>query len=462
MNMEKGNRGSWKMVATVLPLLVVGVSTGCSDDNDGPAGTGRPPVTGGSGGRTTGEVTVSADVSTSTTWDRPVYILKQKIFVTSNAVLTIAPGTQVLGDAAASEKAALIVTRGARLMARGTRDKPIIFGSSNPVGSRVAGDWAGVALNGNARINGGSPCASGAADCREGNLEGLPTSDARGLFGGTDDASSCGEMEYARVEFAGAIFTEGKELNGLTLAGCGSGTKISYVQIHRGKDDGVEFFGGTAGVDHLVISGAEDDNLDWDFGWTGTAQFVVIHQYNHPEADNGFEASNNMANEAATPVSSPKISNVTMFSEGGPRSRAIHFKEGTRGKFTNLIVQGFKSDVVNFTAKTATLSSVWPANLSVEYSYFFDNGSYKNEDTTDDDMMFNDQMAVEDPARNNKKDVDPHLTSLDQANPSFVPRNAGMTGVAPDFGDTSATYPGAIKPNEPSPWTAGWTAYPVD
>jgi hypothetical protein len=34
--------------------------------------------------------------------------------------------------------------------------------------------------------------------------------------------------------------------------------------------------------------------------------------------------------------------------------------------------------------------------------------------------------------------------------------------VAPDFGDTSATYPGAIKPNEPSPWTAGWTAYPVD
>ncbi len=462
--MTNVRRGSCKMARAtaammVLPLLVAGASAGCEDKNDGTTAPGG--MTGTMNPGTSNMVEVSADVTANTTWDKPLYVLKQKIYVTNNAVLTIAPGTKVVGDAAASDKAALITTRGAKLIARGTKDKPIIFTSSNPDGSRVSGDWAGVALIGSAKINGGSPCASGVADCREGNLEGLPTSEARGLFGGTDDASSCGEITYARIEFAGAIFTEGKELNSLTLAGCGSGTKISYVQLHRGKDDGIEFFGGTASVDHIVITGGEDDGLDWDFGWTGTAQFVVMHQYNHPDANNGFEGSNNMANELATPVSNPKISNVTMISEGGPLSRAMHFKEGTRGKIRNVIVQGFK-DVVNFTAKTANIASDWPNNLSVEYSYFFNNGPYVNDAAMDDDMGFNDQMAIEDPARNNKKDVDPQFSSLDQANPLFTPKNATMTGVAPDFGDTTASYPGAFKPNDPSPWTAGWTAYPAN
>src|SRR4029453_15312368 len=200
--MQKKQTVMWAL-ALGLPLLA---AVGCEDQepapNTPPAGmmpTGMMP-TGMMPAAT--EVEVNADVSASTTWDKPTYILKQKIFVTNNAVLTIAPGTKVLGDPAASDKAALIVTRGAKLIAKGTKDKPIIFSSGNPAGMRVSGAWAGGAPNGSARINGGSPCASSTgADCREGNLEGLPVSEARGLFGGTDDASSCGEIQYARIAF---------------------------------------------------------------------------------------------------------------------------------------------------------------------------------------------------------------------------------------------------------------------
>jgi hypothetical protein len=477
------------LAAALLPLVGGGLVVSCDDD---PA---TPPATGGAGGGAAGgasgsgtggggpsaggmsggdagpgaesggceSVDVGADVTMTTTWDCKKYVLKKKIFVTNNAVLTIKPGTVIVGDATATDKAALIVTRGAKLIAKGNKGQPIVFTSSNAAGARVSGDWAGVALLGDATINGGMACtaAGSPASCREGNLEGLPVSEARGLFGGVTDTTSCGEIEYVRIEFAGAVFTEGKELNGLTLAGCGSGTSVKYVQIHRGKDDGIEFFGGTASVDHIVITGAEDDNLDWDFGWRGNAQFVVIHQYSHPEANHGFEASGNTMNEIAEPRSKPNVANVTLISEGSAASRAFHFKEGTQGKISHLIVQGFK-EVANFTSKTAVLATEWPANLSVEHSFLWMNVGYAA-DAMDDDMAFMDQAAFEDAARSNKKDVDPMFTSLDKLTPNYVPKNAAlMLPMGPSFGDTTATYAGALKPNDAAPWTDGWTAYPAN
>lgn len=52
----------------------------------------------------------------------------------------------------------------------------------------------------------------------------------------------------------------------MTLNGCGTSTVIDYVQVHRGVDDGLESFGGTVSVKHLVLSGNDDDGLDWDRG----------------------------------------------------------------------------------------------------------------------------------------------------------------------------------------------------
>ena len=165
---------------------------------------------GGGGGTTAGVVNVTADVTADTTWTKNnLYVLKQLTYV-SSGTLTIEPGTVVTGDAAA----ALIISRGAKLVAAGTVSEPIVFTSSLPVGQRGSpqGDWGGLVFLGRAVINtmGG-----------ENNAEGL-VDEPRNKYGGTDDAYDCGTLKYVRVEFAGRPLSANNELNGITLNACGS------------------------------------------------------------------------------------------------------------------------------------------------------------------------------------------------------------------------------------------------
>ncbi len=52
-----------------------------------------------------------------------------------------------------NSKGTLIIERGARLIAQGAANAPIVFTSSQPAGSRNYGDWGGVILCGSAKIN---------------------------------------------------------------------------------------------------------------------------------------------------------------------------------------------------------------------------------------------------------------------------------------------------------------------
>jgi hypothetical protein len=403
---------------------------------------------------------VGEDISQNVTWKCGVYELTKKVWVLAGATLTIEAGTTVVAGGAALEAPGLFVARGGKLLARGQRGRPIVFTSGKPAGARAAGDWAGIALFGAARINTGRVCAGGMPGCLETVPPGFPASEAKAFFGGLDDGSSCGELDFVRIEFAGAPIDQVTEFNALTVAGCGSATKIRHLQVHRATDDGIELLGGTAALDHLVISGIEDDAIDWNMGWRGTAQFVAIFHH-HAQGDNGIECASKTGDELAEPRSAPRIANVTMISNGSRRHRAITFKEGTLGKMRNLIVQGFTFDVVNFMSTTTNLSTVWPSTLSIEHSFFWGNGAYQNDPIVDDDLSFPDQMAVEDPARNNRTDIDPQLASPDPSAPNFVPMNEALNDVTgPDFGDTSASFAGAFKPRDPTPWTADWTAYP--
>lgn len=487
MRTKTGHTRGWLAATSMTGVLLLGAA--CTEDESTPAGssgmggmggtammamgTGGAPGAGGmGGGACPAEVMVTADISADTTWSCPKYLLTKKIYIVNNAKLTINPGTLVLGDHNITDpaaKAAIIASRGSQLIAKGTKDKPIVFTSSAAPGKRVGGDWGGLALLGSARINTGMPCASGGAGCKESGIEGIPATELRAKFGGADDASSCGTLEYIRVEFAGAELEPNRELNGITFGGCGSGTKVSHVQVHRGTDDGIEVFGGTVGMDHVVLSGNEDDSLDWDYGWTGKVQFLVVHQ-RAAIGDHGFEGASSPQGETLEPRANPTIFNATLIGrpDGG---KAMHLKEGTRGTMRNLIVTAWNGNAINFTAKEVDLNAEWPAHLSIESSAFWMNKGYQPEVAgmpSDDDKGFDDQMAVEDPARKNKKDADPMLSSINDltggAAPNYVPKNAalGSGGVAPTFGDTSATYQGAFKPNDSAPWTDGWTAYPAN
>jgi hypothetical protein len=190
------------------------------------------------------------------------------------------------------------VDKGGKLIAKGTKDAPIVFTSGEA--TRTAGDFGGVILNGNAKVN--LPGGSGSPE----GIENGPT------YGGNDDAESSGELSYVRIEFAGFLLSKDNELNALTMNAIGSGTKLDHVQVHFGTDDGFEWFGGTVSGKYLLATGIEDDCFDWDFGWRGKVQFLACVQDDFVKGDNGIEADNNASTTGAEPFSNPTVSNITL------------------------------------------------------------------------------------------------------------------------------------------------------
>ena len=134
----------------------------------------------------------------------------------------------------------------------------------------------------------------------------------------------------------------GNELNGLTLFATGSGTRTSYVQVHKGLDDGVEHFGASDFMDHLVITDAADDSFDWGQGYLGGAQFVVIRQASD-DADRGIEADNDGDAPNAQPISGPTLANFTMIGteEGGTTTLGVLLRRGTGATMWNSVITGF-------------------------------------------------------------------------------------------------------------------------
>ena len=98
-------------------------------------------------------VDVTTNITTNTRWSAGnTYYLKGQIYVKNNATLTIDPGVVVRGDATVAG-AALIITKGAKLIAEGTATSPIVFTSDKAVGARVKGDWGGIILLGKGAFN---------------------------------------------------------------------------------------------------------------------------------------------------------------------------------------------------------------------------------------------------------------------------------------------------------------------
>ncbi len=459
----------WMKMALACGLA--GGLIGCDGNGGTDAGTTPGTDAGGmgtdgGGGGCTEPVFVEGEIAADTTWDAcDTYVLDGRVYVTGGSTLTIPAGTTILGAPGVEGGSALLVTRGSRLVAVGTATAPIVFTSGNPEGERVTGDWAGVALMGSATTNDGACVDDGNAatpECDapgylEDRLEGIEVADDRGRYGGTDDASDCGDLQYVRIEFAGAELSPDNELNGLTLGACGSGTTLSHLQIHRGKDDGVEFFGGTASIDHLVVSGPSDDGLDCDEGWRGDAQFVVIHQFGGI-GDAAIECDNLGSDEDATPRTNPRLSNVTLVGAGEGRIAVI--REGMRATIRNTVAVGFDGPP-DLRAAEVDLTTEWPSQLSWEHGYFFEAGAWPVETgDEDDDGGYDEQAAFEDAARNNDFTTDPMLASESATAPSYLP-GVALPGVAPSFGDTTADFAGALEMGGED-WLAGWTAFPAN
>lgn len=200
------------------------------------------------------------------------------------AILTIEPGVRLFGDVAGD---LLVVNRGSRISAVGSVTQPIVFTSREDIeGIASVSDstrqWGGVVLLGRAPIRGcNTAVTQGTAQCQNA-IEGLTAATGRdGLYGGAIPTDTSGTMRYVRISYSSDFLTSaaaGDDLNGLTLGGVGSGTDLSFIQVHNSGDDGIEWFGGTVNMRNVVVTGALDDSLDFDEGWTGNVQFAVVRQ----------------------------------------------------------------------------------------------------------------------------------------------------------------------------------------
>ena len=257
------------------------------------------------------------------------------------AVLTIEPGVTLFGE---SGNDYLVIKRGSKINAVGTASAPIIMtgkqdllGEADIVSTR--GLWGGLVLLGRAPINkcaytqGGTATAAGVrVDPCQIEVEGS----AGDMMGGESPTDSSGSLKYLRVQYAGYEVFPGNELNGITFGGVGSGTSVDYVQVHNNADDCVEFFGGTVDVKHLICTGADDDNLDIDWGYTGRIQYVIVQQSND-KGDHIVESDNVNSDSAvgylSEPRSNPIVSNFTFISKG--HDEIFKLKEGVSGQYFN-------------------------------------------------------------------------------------------------------------------------------
>jgi len=223
------------------------------------------------------------------------YTIKGFVHVGNGATLTIEAGTRIVGDFA-TIGSSLFVLRGAKINAVGTADKPIVFTSSQPAGSRAPGDWGGLIIVGNGVIN---RVVTGGLEI-EGT--GTVTGTASGTNyrvtydGGVTNTDNSGELKYVRVEYAGYAPSLNNELNSFTFGAVGSGTKLSYLQSMAGLDDSFEFFGGAVDADHLVSYESGDDHFDMSEGYVGRLQHLVALQSTQLTPRNG----------AGTPSSDPQ------------------------------------------------------------------------------------------------------------------------------------------------------------
>lgn len=246
------------------------------------------------------------------TLKKNTYHMKGWCYVAEGVELTIEPGTVIKGDK--ETKAALIVERGGKLVAKGTASAPIVLTSEQAPGSRRPGDWGGLIICGKAKHNGG-----------EKQIEGGP----RTKHGGDDDTDNSGIISYVRVEFAGYPFKTDQEINGITFGSVGSGTQVDHLQVSYSNDDSYEWFGGAVNCKYLVAYHGWDDEFDTDNGFSGKLQYLLSVR-NPRIADtsvsNGFESDNDSDGSTKNPFTTCTFSNVTFV---GPIGQDAAFENTT-------------------------------------------------------------------------------------------------------------------------------------
>jgi hypothetical protein len=434
----------------VASILVASTIVSCKPKEDEPQSS-----------TTSGTIELSGVLTTQTLDASKKYLLKGLVYVNDGVTLTVPAGTVVMGDKAS--KAALVVNRGGKLIAKGTESKPVVFTSAAPTSYKNYGDWGGIILCGKAINNqSANQVVEGPAD--------FSTVSGNGVYGGTDDADNSGELSYVRIEYAGISYAPDKEVNSLTMASVGSGTTINHVQCSYGGDDSFEWFGGTVNCTYLIAYKGWDDDFDADFGYSGTVQFgVAIRDKNTADISlsNGFEIDNDASGSNLTPKTTAKFSNFTIF---GPRmitsstatisgnyGRAMHLRRNAEATIINSIFAGY-TDLGNFDKYQGSVAAKVKNNVLAKHNSAQVNASLFTSGNNCDTTGF--YAANTFGPKTGAKTIFADTLAVNTGNVAQATGSIGLTGA--DFtnttGFTSTTYRGAMgtTPDAAWGWSAGW------
>lgn len=321
--------------------------------------------------------TLEGNITAEKTLDNSmIWLLKGRVSVESGVTLTIPAGTIIkAAPGTGADASTLIIARGATINANGTADAPIVMTSISD-NIQVGGNYpsSGPALNVDTRglwggllILGNAPC-SFSGDVTELQIEGIPTSDTNGLYGGTDAADNSGSVQYLSIRHGGAEIGEGNEINGLTLGGVGSGTIINHIEVLGNVDDGIEFFGGTVNATNLLVWGQGDDAIDIDQAYAGTIDGALVILTS--ASDHGFEIDGpeGSATGRFTLKNATVIGATDDCDAEGVDGEMADFRKGATGDVLNILFRDFpggkdveldaSADAATYTAGTLTFVNI--------------------------------------------------------------------------------------------------------
>ncbi|MDO4228691.1 MAG: hypothetical protein Q4C98_02660 [Capnocytophaga sp.] len=340
-------------------------------------------------GRINRDVTLTKD----TKW-----LIDGVVSVDEDATLTIEEGTTVYFRTFSNTNySQLVILRGGKIIALGTRTEPIVFTSDKVLTNNAArADWGGISINGNAPTNAGNSVISGGF-----------------RYGGTNASDNSGELRFVRIEYTGK-----GALHSLHLNGVGSGTTIEYLQSFESYNDALRVRGGRVSLRYIAGIQHGGYGIWADEGWQGNGQFWIfktnikatLTPVNYWNQARSIEFRNDDSFFEKQPRTNFKLSNITLIGTGatitdGTR-RGIRIRRGAEGLFYNAIITEFPSDAVRVEdlpletlGVNTIINHIHSYNNSVNWeqeakTFFFDSGNYNLNETPVIGITLNDFVGT--------------------------------------------------------------------
>jgi hypothetical protein len=316
------------------------------------------------------------------------YIIQGNVYVTNNAILSIEPGTVIIGDG--ESKGTLIITKGAQIVAEGLETDPIVFTSNKSL--KKAGDWGGIILLGDAPINKFGNYSSV-------NFDLDPTLTT---YGGLNPASSSGVMKFVRIEYAGKkVRGSSESFNALLLGGIGNKTILENIMVSYAAGDSYEVLGGepvltrvvsykSNGIDFKFTLGAQvkiDNSLAVRSSYltsSSGSRCIDVSSYTKKE-DVDFQKKQTLVTATNLTLANDS-DNIDQDIKAGLVKEAVYVAENSSLVLTKSVISGFSPAVV-FDSKIE-INDKNLKKIRIEAMYLnFCNGNIYSEGSTENEDL---------------------------------------------------------------------------